>query len=87
MSTMATTITATPSVLRLREVLRRTGLSRSSLYRLIAKGQFSDPISLCGRCVGWYESEVTQWILSRARQPSPSVNLLVAKVESLGGGK
>jgi prophage regulatory protein len=61
------TITAVPSVLRLPEVLRRTGLSRSTLYRLVAEGQFCERISLAGRCVGWYELEVTEWILSRTR--------------------
>ena len=54
-------------VLRLREVLERVGLSKSTLWRLIKAGQFPKPISLGPRAVGWIEEEIDQWISSRSR--------------------
>ncbi|HOO50573.1 MAG TPA: AlpA family transcriptional regulator [Alphaproteobacteria bacterium] len=53
-----------PHIERLREVLHRTGLSRSTLYLRIANGEFPKPMSLGGRSVGWLASDVTQWIES-----------------------
>lgn len=49
-------------ILRLKTVLQRTGLSRSTLYRKIADGTFPRqlPISLNG--AGWHESAVQRWI-------------------------
>ena len=49
-------------VLRLPEVVRRTGLSRSTLYNRIAAGAFPRPLRLGDRSVGWLESEVDDWI-------------------------
>ena len=43
-----------------------TGLSRSTIYAEIAKGNFPKQIQLTGsRSVGWYESAVVLWIESR----------------------
>jgi len=52
-------------ILRRREVQRTTGLSRSSLYRLIAAGSFPSPIQLSANAVGWLETEVSAWIEAR----------------------
>jgi len=54
-------------VLRLREVLRKTGLSRSTLYNRITDGQFPRQISLGNRAIGWLEAEVDTWISDRVR--------------------
>ncbi len=53
------------SILRLQEVLFRTGLSRTTLYSLIAKGEFPHPISISTRCVGWIEAQVIDWLKHR----------------------
>ena len=53
------------TILRLREVLQRTGLSRSTLYNRIAKRQFPHQVSLGGRAVGWVRGEVEDWIIER----------------------
>lgn len=53
------------SILRLPEVLVRTGLSRSTLYRRVDEGTFPAPINLGPRAVGWPESEVQVWIEQR----------------------
>ncbi|MBX9704536.1 MAG: AlpA family transcriptional regulator [Silvanigrellaceae bacterium] len=50
------------TILRLPVVKNRTGLSRSSIYLKVAKGEFPQPISLGERCVGWIEEEITNWI-------------------------
>ncbi|TVO63488.1 AlpA family phage regulatory protein [Denitromonas ohlonensis] len=56
-------------ILRLPEVLRLTGLGRSSCYRFIAQGRFPRQVELGGgRAVGWIESEILAWILSRRRR-------------------
>jgi prophage regulatory protein len=52
-------------ILRLREVLQRTGLSRSTLYNRIAKRQFPHQVSLGGRSVGWVRGDVEDWIAER----------------------
>src|SRR5262249_28971166 len=55
------------TIIRQPEVLRRTGLSRSSIYRLIANGEFPHQILLGASSVGWVEQEVSDWIMRRAR--------------------
>jgi prophage regulatory protein len=55
----------TASLHRLREVSRRTGLSRSEIYRRIAAGTFPAPIKLGERASAWPEHEVTAWIDAR----------------------
>jgi len=49
-------------ILRLSDVKKRTGLSRSTIYLYINDGIFPRPISLGARCVGWIESEIDSWI-------------------------
>ena len=51
--------------LRLPEVLKRTGLSRSTIYVRLAAGCFPQPVSLGGRAVGWIEAEVDEWVRER----------------------
>jgi prophage regulatory protein len=49
-------------ILRLAEVLRRSGLTRATLYRKIMAGSFPRQIPISTRCVGWRESAVSGWI-------------------------
>ena len=58
---------ATPDrVLRLREVMFATGLSRSTIYAWMADGRFPQQIKLGPRSVGWRERDIYAWIESRA---------------------
>ena len=50
------------NILRLPEVMRRTGLKRSSLYAKIAKGSFPSQILLSINMVGWRESAIDAWV-------------------------
>ena len=53
------------TILRLPEVKRSTGLSRSTIYLRIAQDTFPKPVSLGGRAVGWLESEIEEWLQRR----------------------
>lgn len=59
--------TSEERILRLREVLERTGLSRSMAYALAKDGLFPRPINLGPRAVGWLASEVSAWIAARVQ--------------------
>ena len=50
------------TILRLPSVLKRTGLSRSTVYLMMSRDEFPAPVSLGERAVGWIESEVDQWL-------------------------
>ena len=55
----------TRALLRLQQVQAVTGLSRSSVYQLIASSKFPPPISLHGRAVAWDSHAIDAWIESR----------------------
>lgn len=52
---------------RLAEILSLTGLSRSTVYELMRKGQFPRPVNLSARAVAWPESVIAEWLASRER--------------------
>jgi prophage regulatory protein len=54
-----------PVLLRRPEVSRRTGLSRTTIYRLVQSGEFPAPRQLGARAVAWSEAEVSAWIETR----------------------
>ena len=49
-------------IIRLRTVLDRTGLSRTTLYRKIGDGTFPHQVPISINGAGWYESAVNRWI-------------------------
>jgi len=53
------------SILRRKQVEKRTGLSRSTLYLRIQEGTFPRPINLGARAVGWLEGEIEAWLVAR----------------------
>ena len=50
-----------------REVERRTGLSRSTLYRKMRDGSFPVPLKISERAVRWRESDIRAYVDSRPR--------------------
>lgn len=52
-------------LLRKKPTLEQTGLTHSSLYELIKKGQFPKPVKLSEKSVAWVESEIQEWIQNR----------------------
>ena len=65
-------------LIRLPEVLSRTGYGRTSIYRKMEEGTFPRSVKLGGppidprvfdsRAVAWIEDEVEQWIESRIEE-------------------
>jgi prophage regulatory protein len=55
-------------VQRLPEVKATTGLSRSTIYEAMSRGDFPKPIRLGLRAVGWDADEITAWLESRKAQ-------------------
>lgn len=55
-------VSGQPAFYRMADVLRITALSRSSLYRRIASGDFPAPVSLGGRAKGWRRTALLAWI-------------------------
>ena len=61
-------------IIRLNEVLSRTGYGRTSIYRKMEEGTFPKSLKLGGppkdpdtfdcRAIGWIEHEVDQWVES-----------------------
>ena len=54
-------------VLRVRDVIGLTGLSRTTVWRLERAGQFPQRIRLSGNIVGWRDEEVLHWVETRPR--------------------
>ena len=55
-----------PRLLRVAEVIQRTGLSRSGIAKAERGGTFPQRIKLDSKAAAWLESEVSEWILKRA---------------------
>lgn len=53
-------------ILRIRTVLTRTGLSRSTIYRKIAEGTFPAQLKISTNGSGWHESDINRWIANPA---------------------
>ncbi len=51
-------------LIRYREVLTMTGLSRSSLYRFIEENQFPTQVQLGGRAVAWWKARCRSGLLN-----------------------
>ena len=49
-------------IVRLKTVLARTGLSRSTIYRKIAEGTFPAQIKISTNGAGWKESDINRWV-------------------------
>jgi len=56
------TMSSTDKIIRLKTVLARTGLSRSTMYRKIAEGTFPSQVKISIHGAGWRESAVNRWI-------------------------
>jgi prophage regulatory protein len=54
-------------LIRIQEVISRTGLSRSGIYAAIKAGKFPSQVQILpdGRLAGWVESEIDAWLQTR----------------------
>ncbi len=55
----------TDRILRLPEVRHTTGLPTSTIYYMIKRKEFPEPIKLGARAVGWRLSEIEKWFADR----------------------
>ncbi len=62
-------------VIRRPVVEHLTGLSRSSIYAMIANGEFPAQIKIGIRAVGWRQSEIESWIENRSNQSADFKNV------------
>lgn len=58
------------SMLRLTDVMARTGKSRSAIYEAIREADFPKQVLTGARTVAWYEHEVEAWLMTRPRRRS-----------------
>lgn len=52
-------------ILRMRDVIEKTGFSRAWIYELIKKGDFPSPKLIGSRAVGFSSAEIDAWIIAR----------------------
>jgi len=52
-------------MLRVAQVIELTGLSRSTIYAMVKRGEFPANHSIGSRAVAWREAEVLQWLRDR----------------------
>jgi prophage regulatory protein len=53
------------NIIRLPRAIQKTGLSRSTIYALLNRGEFPQQIKLSPRAMGFLESEIDAWIAGR----------------------
>mgnify|MGYP002622344167 CR=1 FL=1 len=53
-------------IVRLKTVLARTGMSRSTIYRKIKEGTFPPQIRISANGAGWKESDINRWVANPA---------------------
>ena len=58
---------ANDRLLRRREVEARTGISRTTIYRLMREGKFPEPLKVSVKAVRWPESEIEDWMAKNPR--------------------
>ncbi len=49
-------------LLRISEVVKTTGMGRSTVYRLVKENKFPRPVRLGARSSAWREDEVQAWM-------------------------
>jgi prophage regulatory protein len=52
-------------ILRCKDVMDLTGLSRSTIYALMQEERFPASIKLSKRAVGWREKDICDWMDAR----------------------
>ena len=63
--TARNTVYRNERLLRISEVMNRTGLARSSIYALMSLGKFPDRVAIGDRAVAWAQSAIDAWIEAR----------------------
>jgi prophage regulatory protein len=64
---METEETSVDRLIKIQEVLRISGLSRSALYASIKKLEFPAQVKQSKRSAAWVHNEVAAWVRTRAK--------------------
>jgi prophage regulatory protein len=56
-------------ILRMPQVLEQVNLSRATVYKMIRRSEFPQPVQIGQRSVGWLPEEVNSWLRSRPHAP------------------
>ena len=59
-------------VIRQKQAIELTGLSRTSLWRLERAGMFPLRRRIGRQAVGWLASDIDEWLATRPRGPQPA---------------
>jgi len=68
---VSTEIASPRRTLRIRHVAKKTGLAKSSIWRLAQRGQFPLPVKLSPGCTAWFEHEIDEWLDRKGSQREP----------------
>jgi len=66
-----------------KEVLAKTKLSRTTLFKLEQAGDFPKHFMLTPRCAAWFEDEVDAWLLHRSEASLPAAGFVEAPGRAL----
>ena len=70
MQTTSHTTPSVPRLLRLPDVLKRVGLSRAQVYKLIAQDRFPKQVKIGQKVSAWNSLAIDDWIASMIRGES-----------------
>lgn len=60
--------------LSIKQVADKVSLGQSTIYRMIAKGEFPRPFSLGGKRTGWLEEDIDNWLADRAGKTRQNIS-------------
>jgi len=52
--------------LKIKDVVEKVSLGQSTVYKMVAAGEFPRPFQIAPNRVAWVESEVDAWLAERA---------------------
>jgi prophage regulatory protein len=65
--------------IRCRPLLAKTGLTKTTLYRLIGAGLFPSPIKITDRSSAWCAEEVEAWMLQKLSDRQQGMSLKIKR--------
>lgn len=60
------------SILRIRDITQKYGISRSTVYREIKRGRFPIPVKVTDKISGWRAEDMEAWSQGLKHRKSPS---------------
>lgn len=58
--------------INIKQVAEKISLGQSTIYRMIAAGDFPKPFSLGGNRTAWIEDDIDDWLADRSGRPRPT---------------